>query len=68
MRYSDVAAWPAYDTQNRLSIAEAAKMALENRNTFNTGDSTAGHGWMHKALVYARLKNGDGVLDALLPM
>jgi hypothetical protein len=49
-------------------LATASNKALENRNAFNTGDATAGHGWMHKALVSARLKNGDSVISSLLPM
>lgn len=62
------AAWPAYETQNNPALARAAKTAIANRDQYNTGDDTAGHGWMHKALVQARLKNGDGVLASLLPM
>ena len=61
-------AWPAYETQNNTELTKAAIIAIENRNKYNTGDATAGHGWMHKALVYARLKNGDGVISSLLPM
>ncbi len=62
------AAWPAYETQNNRELARAAKIALENRDKYNTQDATAGHGWVHKALVNARLKNGDGMLSSLLPM
>ncbi|KRE39704.1 glycosyl hydrolase family 95 catalytic domain-containing protein [Paenibacillus sp. Soil522] len=61
-------AWPAYETQNDRALAQAAKIALENRDKYNTQDATAGHGWVHKALVNARLKNGDRVLSSLLPM
>ncbi|AFH60346.1 glycosyl hydrolase family 95 catalytic domain-containing protein [Paenibacillus caseinilyticus] len=61
-------AWPAYETQNNTELTKAANIAIENRNKYNTEDATAGHGWMHKALVYARLKNGDGVISSLLPM
>lgn len=61
-------AWPAYEAQNDPDIAKAAVKALENRNNYNTTDATAGHGWMHKALVEARLKNGDGVVESMLPM
>lgn len=61
-------AWPAYDTQNDPELAEAANIALDNRNKYNTGDATAGHGWMHKALVEARLKRGDGMMKSLLMM
>ncbi|MBB3125430.1 hypothetical protein FHS19_000084 [Paenibacillus rhizosphaerae] len=61
-------AWPAYETQKEPELAHAASIALENRNNYNTEDATAGHGWMHKALVMARLKNGDGVIASLLPM
>lgn len=62
------AAWPGYETQNNPGLARAARTAIANRDQYNTGDDTAGHGWMHKALVQARLKNGDGVLSSLLPM
>lgn len=61
-------AWPAYETQTNPELMQSAKRAIDNRDRFNTGDDTAGHGWMHKALVQARLKNGDGVLSSLLPM
>ncbi|MGO4541621.1 glycosyl hydrolase family 95 catalytic domain-containing protein [Paenibacillus sp. 2TAB19] len=61
-------AWPAYETQNNKSLATAAKISLANRDKYNTKDATAGHGWMHKALVSARLKQGEGVLSSLLPM
>lgn len=61
-------AWPAYETQTDPELTRAAKIAIDNRDRLNTVDDTAGHGWMHKALVQARLKNGDGVLSSLLPM
>jgi alpha-L-fucosidase 2 len=61
-------AWPAYETQNNKEMYTAAIIAVQNRNKYNTSDATAGHGWMHKALVCARLKDGDGVLSSLLPM
>ncbi|OBR69043.1 hypothetical protein A7K91_11065 [Paenibacillus oryzae] len=61
-------AWPAYETQNDASLAEASRIALQNRDKYNTEDATAGHGWMHKALVSARLKDGDGMAASLLPM
>lgn len=61
-------AWPAYDTQNDPALELAANIALDNRNKYNTGDATAGHGWMHKALVEARLKRGDGMMKSLLKM
>ncbi|GMK40933.1 lectin [Paenibacillus sp. CCS19] len=61
-------AWPAYETQNDAELAKAAITAVENRNKYNTSDATAGHGWMHKALVSARLKDGDEVAASLLPM
>ncbi|MGO4527880.1 glycoside hydrolase N-terminal domain-containing protein [Paenibacillus sp. 2TAF8] len=62
------AAWPAYETHSDANLAVASAIALANRDKFNTTDATAGHGWMHKALVHARLKNADGVLHSLLPM
>lgn len=61
-------AWPAYETQNDAELTKAAITAMENRNKYNTSDATAGHGWMHKALVSARLKDGNEVAASLLPM
>ncbi|MEK4853111.1 glycoside hydrolase N-terminal domain-containing protein [Paenibacillus sp. FSL H7-0756] len=61
-------AWPAYETQNDAELLRAAITAMENRNKYNTSDATAGHGWMHKALVCARLKDGNEVAASLLPM
>ena len=40
--------------------------AIANRNRENVGkDDTASHGWVHKALVAARLKNGESAYDLL---
>lgn len=61
-------AWPAYDTQTNPSLAEASLKALNNRKKYNTGDATAGHGWMHQALVEARLKLGDSMMKSLMQM
>ncbi|WP_168120561.1 glycoside hydrolase N-terminal domain-containing protein [Paenibacillus sp. HB172176] len=61
-------AWPGYETQSDKSLGNASRLALENRDKYNTKDATAGHGWMHKALVSARLKLGEGVVSSLLPM
>lgn len=61
-------AWPAYETQNDERLSKACEIAIRNRNEYNTTDDTAGHGWIHKALIEARLKRGDLALSALLPM
>lgn len=59
-------AWPAYETQKDEKLARACEIALENRNRENQGvDDTASHGWIHKALVEARLKHGDEVYRIL---
>lgn len=61
-------AWPGYETQTDSELSKAANIAMDNRNKYNTGDATAGHGWIHKALVDARLKRSEGVSSALLKM
>lgn len=59
-------AWPSYQTQHDTSLADACRQAIVNRNRENTGkDDTASHGWIHKALVEARLKNSEAVYDIL---
>lgn len=50
-------AWPALQTQHDSKLASACRQAIINRNHENKGkDDTASHGWIHKALVEARLK------------
>lgn len=61
-------AWPAYETQSDPDLAKAVNIAFDNRNKYNTTDATAGHGWIHKALVEARLKRGEGLVESLLVM
>ena len=59
-------AWPALQTQHDSKLAAACRQAIINRNRENKGkDDTASHGWIHKALVEARLKNADAVYDTL---
>ena len=60
------AAWPAFETQDDPALAAACNQAIENRNRENAGeDDTASHGWVHKALVAARLKNADSAYYSL---
>ncbi|MBQ9115125.1 MAG: glycoside hydrolase N-terminal domain-containing protein [Clostridia bacterium] len=59
-------AWPAYETQTDDELKEACNIAIDNRNRLNKGkDDTASHGWVHKVLVGARLKNADSTAFAL---
>lgn len=59
-------AWPAYEAQNDLALRDACNQAVLNRNRINAGkDDTASHGWVHKALVGARLKNAETVYSTL---
>ena len=60
------AAWPAFETQENAALAAACDQAIENRNLENEGeDDTASHGWVHKALVAARLKNPGSAYHSL---
>ena len=62
-------AWPAFETQNNQALIDACNQAIENRNTENQGeDDTASHGWVHKALVGARLKNADSCYNSLMAL
>ena len=59
-------AWPAFETQENAALAAACDQAVENRNRENEGeDDTASHGWVHKALVAARLKNAESARHSL---
>ena len=60
------AAWPAFETQGNQALTDACNQAIANRNRENQGeDDIASHGWVHKALVAARLKNANSVYDSL---
>ncbi len=59
-------AWPAFETQGNQTLTDACNQAIENRNRENQGeDDIASHGWVHKALVAARLKNANSAYDSL---
>lgn len=59
-------AWPAYEAHNNEKLSKACNTAILNRNRENVGkDDTASHGWVHKALVAARLRNGVAAYDLL---
>jgi len=59
-------AWPAYEVQDSEKLTSACNAAIANRNRENAGkDDTASHGWVHKALVAARLKNGESAYNLL---
>lgn len=50
-------AWPIMETQHDEILAKAALQAVNNREKENS----ASHGFVHQALVFARLKQGDNV-------
>ncbi len=62
-------AWPAFETQGNKELIDACNQAIENRNRENEGeDDIASHGWVHKALVAARLKNADSCYNSLMAL
>lgn len=61
-------AWPAFETQNNDGLTRAVEKAIENRNKFNFTDITSGHGWLHRALVEARLKHGNNAESSVAQM
>lgn len=53
-------AWPSNETQNNEVLAKACLQALENRNSAGKkSEETQTHGWLHKGLVAARLKDSE---------
>ncbi len=58
-------AWPLNETQHDATLADASLQAIANREKENS----ASHGFVHQALVLARLKQGDqvnGLIHSLL--
>lgn len=59
-------AWPAFETQGNDRMIEACNQAIKNRNVGNEGhDDFSSHGWLHKALVFARLKNSAALYEMI---
>ncbi len=59
-------AWPPNETQNNEELAKACLQALKNRNSAGKkSEETQTHGWLHKGLVAARLKDREQVEKCL---
>lgn len=59
-------AWPAYETQGNEQLRKACEQAIKNREEANRGkDDASSHGWIHRALVAARLKDGEAAAAIL---
>lgn len=53
--------WPLFETQNDEKLTKACEQAIANRKSENK----ASHALVHRSLICARLKDRDGLTDAL---
>jgi len=53
--------WPLFETQDNDGLKQACNQAIANRESENK----ASHALVHRSLICARLKDRDGVTDAL---
>ncbi|MDE5984900.1 MAG: glycoside hydrolase N-terminal domain-containing protein [Eubacterium sp.] len=53
--------WPMFETQNNEDLTNACNQAIANRESENK----ASHALVHRSLICARLKERDGLTDAL---
>lgn len=60
--------WPSYEAQRNEQLFAGAAKLIATKNTVFSTDNRSGHGWLHRALTMARLKEGAGVRDTLLPL
>lgn len=60
--------WPLYEAETDKELFDGAKKLIETKNSVPTGDGRSGHGWLHRALASARIKDADGVRNTLLPL
>jgi hypothetical protein len=60
--------WPAFEASGDEKLFSGAKKLIKTKNSIDYGDSKSGHGWLHRSLVMARLKDGEGVKNTLLPL
>ncbi len=62
-------AWPAFETQDNETLYNATQQALKDRDKAAVASqSMQSHGWLHKALVAARLKDSAYVTNCLYTM
>ena len=62
-------AWPAFEMQGNETLIAATIQALDNRAAESSDDQTKqSHCWLHRGLVYARLKSADGITNTLYKM
>ncbi len=54
-------AWPLFETQKDASLTKACNQAIANRESENK----ASHALVHRSLICARLKDRNGLTDAL---
>lgn len=54
-------AWPLFETQNNKELTKACNQAIANRESENE----ASHALVHRSLICARLKDRNGLTDAL---
>lgn len=60
--------WPGYEANGDPALFDGAKTLIATKNTYPSNDNVAGHSWVHKGLISARAKTGEGVKEALLPL
>lgn len=56
--------WPMFETQDDKALYDACIQAIENR----ASENEASHALVHRALIGARLKDGDAVTDSLVSL
>ncbi|MCC8022921.1 MAG: hypothetical protein LIO46_03970, partial [Clostridiales bacterium] len=59
-------AWPSNETQEDALLSQASFQVIENRNAGSkSSEMTQTHGWLHKGLVAARLKDRETTAQTL---
>ena len=59
--------WPGYEAEDDAQLFEGAQIAMAYKTENDNISNLQSHGWMHKGLIEARLKNGEGIIEALAP-
>jgi hypothetical protein len=60
--------WPACFEDMEKALRDGCRRLIQTKNAIDEGDSRSGHGWLHRGLVMARLRDGQGVKDTMLPL
>ena len=60
--------WPLYEAESDKVLFDGAKKLIETKNSIKNGDNKGAHGWLHRLLAAARVKDSEGFKNSIMPL